>query len=132
MKNAKTFSRILTDHQIEVIEKVFDEGYTDDHDEEIVRPDKVGIWLRNFGQQIKIIAIFDDTFCCNPLFHNKEDDKIHLAVASCGGTCIGGNIDRFNREMSPNNTDGLHTIEMIIPIEKEGWKKLKKHVRNSF
>jgi hypothetical protein len=108
-----------------ILQHVFEYGFIDDHDGKEVNPTSVGIWT-NYNET-HIIPIYKGTFCCNPLYVSKDDaiTPIHLSTWSCGGTVIGGNVDRFNHEMSPNNGDGLHTYENIIVITKEGWEKIK-------
>ena len=108
-----------------ILNHIFEYGFVNDHTNEEVMPVAVGIWT-NFSE-VEIIPVCRGTFCCNPLYI-KEDDglmPIHLSIRSCGGTVIGGNVDRYNHEMSPNNTDGLHSYENIIVITKEGWEKIK-------
>ncbi len=111
-----------------ILDNIFKYGYTDDHDgKNYSKYDMpihmVGIWT-NY-RSIQIIPIFEKTtFCCNP-FYVAKDGSIHLDTCSCGGTVIGGNLDRYNREMSPNNREGFHTNELIVPYTEEGWKAIR-------
>lgn len=121
---------MFTNEQKEILAKVFDHGYVDDHGgTSTYRVDVevgVGLWVRALDMNhTELIPLFKGTFCCNPFYISKEDGEVHLDTCSCGGTVIGGNIDRYNNEMSQNNLDGYHTIEHIIPITKDGYKRLK-------
>ena len=113
-----------------IMENIWKLGYVDDHDnryhESNYMPiEQVGIWT-NY-ERTNIIPVFKGTFCCNPFYIDESDKEhpIHLSACSCGGTVIGGNIDRYNHEMSPNNQDGWHSFEHIIPFTKEGWDRVK-------
>lgn len=115
-----------TADMIYIMNHIFTDGYLDDHDNKRVRPSdiyQVGFWTNFRAEQI--VPIFKGSFCINPFYVDKEDGNIHLNTCSCGGTVIGGNIDRFNHEMSPNNGEGWHTFEHLFPLTKEGWNRIK-------
>ena len=124
-------SMFLTSDQVEMIDKVFIEDFINDHNDREDRVNTVGIWMRNLGTQAEIVPVYAGTFCINPFYLGK-DGRVHLSTCSCGGTVIGGNVDRFNHEMSMNNLDGWHTIEHLIPITKEGWEKVKTYIEKKF
>lgn len=113
-----------------ILDNFWEKGYYDDHDphgalHRIKINDQVvalGIWT-NY-RAVQIIPIYKCTFCANPLY--VKDGEIHLDTCSCGGTVIGGNVDRFNHEMSPNNTERPYGYgEHIDVFTKEGWEKVK-------
>ena len=122
---------MLNNEQKAILEKVFEEGFINNHNEgtrleNALEPVEVGVglWIRNMDlSKSQLVPLYKGTFCCNPL-RLCADGHVHLSTCSCGGTVIGGNIDRFNHEMSQNNK-GFHTIEMIIPITSDGYKELK-------
>jgi hypothetical protein len=116
-----------TTDMIYILNHIWSDGYIDDHDGKWVRPSdvyQVGFWTNYRAQQI--VPIFKGSFCINP-FYVKDDGTIHLDTCSCGGTVIGGNIDRFNHEMSPNNGEGWHTCEHLVNLTEEGWKRISKY-----
>ena len=124
---------MLSNAQKEILDQVFDEGFINNHNngtrlENTLESVEVGVglWIRDMDlSSSELIPLYKGTFTCNP-FKMGKDGHVHLSTMSCSGAVIGGNIDRYNHEMSQNNL-GAHTVEMIVPITKEGYKVLKKH-----
>ena len=115
-----------------ILDNLWKEGYIDDHDSQKrrIRPDMfdnrfVGVAIWTNYRAVQVVPVYSCSFCCNP-FYVDEDGEIHLDTCSCGGTVIGGNVDRFNHEMSPNNKEGHYGYgEHLDVFTKEGWEKVK-------
>ena len=59
--------------------------------------------------------------CMNPLYIGK-DGHVHLSTWSVGGNLWNLDIERYNREFSPDNKDGYHVnqhLEMVYNPDDE-------------
>lgn len=67
------------------------------------------------------VATFSFVTCLNPLYIG-EDGHIHLSTWSVGGNLWNLDIERYNREFSPENKDGYHSIQRVELVfdPKEG------------
>ena len=113
-----------------ILSHFWEEGYFDDHDTPRSRirhnDNLIALAIWTHYQAVQIVPVYKGTFDINPLYIDEEDNNINLSTCSCGGTVIGGNVERFNKEMSPNNQDRPYGFgEHLEVFTKEGWERIK-------
>jgi hypothetical protein len=116
-----------------ILDNFWNNGYFNDHEPKERRfriksnDEIVGLAIWTNYRAIQVVPVFKGTFIINPLRVDKETGDIHLSTCTCGGTVIGGNVERFNKEMSPNNQDRPFGYgEHLDVFTREGWEKVKE------
>lgn len=118
-----------------ILSHFWEKGYFDDHEPKErrvrIRSNEslvaLAIWTNYKATQV--VPIYNGTFVINPLYIDNVTHNIHLSDCSCGGTVIGGNVERFNKEMSPNNQDRPYGFgEHLMVFTKEGWERIKDSI----
>ena len=64
------------------------------------------------GLELCPVATFSFVTCLNPLYVGK-DGHVHLSTCSVGGNLWNMDIERYNREFSPENDDGYHVNQRV-------------------
>lgn len=112
-----------------LIQKVFNEGYLDDHrgwfgavDRNTYLPDVVLVRtdLRNGAVEV-CFATDNSSFCVNPFYVSKEDGKVHLSTWSIGSTVrrngtktLEEAIDDANKEALSSPYSFIHEILTVV------------------
>ena len=123
----------ITPAPMELIKKIFLEGYVDDHrgwfgviDTTVYQPNVVIVRtdLRNGATEV-CFACDKNSFSINPFYVSEEDGKVHLSVWSIGGTIRRNGC--LEEEVAKNNTEAIENKyvmhEILTVIRKENFMK---------
>lgn len=119
-----------------IIDKVFEEGYIDNHtgwfgakDDSIHNVDVVILQTKMDGVTVCFATENSSCFSINPFYIDKEDNKVHLSTWSNGGSVklygdLEGGVTAYNKEMGYANWPNL--FSQLTIIRRSDWLKKKE------
>ncbi len=118
-----------------IIDKVFEEGYIDNHtgwfgakDDSMHKVDVIVLQTKMDGVTVCFATENSAYFSINPFYIDEEDNKVHLSTWSNGGVVklygdLEGGVAAYNAEMGYANWPNL--FSQLTIIRRSDWEKKK-------